>query len=81
VPASFGRAGASAGVPTNGISAIDVAQPPSASAESNSTPAATALVFRSTDISPEVSTSLNRTLQPPDAYFISLSRLTTNIVA
>jgi hypothetical protein len=47
--ASFGRAGASAGVPTIGKSAIDVEQPPSASADSNSAAANTPL-FRSTRI-------------------------------
>lgn len=51
---SFGRAGASAGTPTNGKSAIDIEQPPSASADNISTPRANVLFFRSTRISPEV---------------------------
>jgi hypothetical protein len=52
----------------SGISAIDVEQPPSASADSSSASAANAHIFRSTDIRPEVirpevPTSLVRALQ------------------
>jgi hypothetical protein len=57
-PASVGRTGAPAGVPTDGKSAIELEQPPSASA--NSSPAAnvSAFIFRSADIiRPEVLTS------------------------
>jgi len=58
VTAGFLRACGGIGrVPTIGISAIDVAQPPSASADSNSNPTANALVFRSTGTGLEVPTS------------------------
>jgi hypothetical protein len=41
-----------AGVPTNGKSAIDVAQPPSASADARSAAKANSLFFRFPDIRP-----------------------------
>jgi hypothetical protein len=41
-------------VPTNGKSAIDVEQPPSARADASSAPKTIALLFRSTDIRPEI---------------------------
>jgi hypothetical protein len=50
-------------VPTNGISAIDVAQPPSASADSKSAAAATALMCRSIAM-PDGSPHLSRWYEP-----------------
>jgi hypothetical protein len=58
----LGRAGASAGVPTKGSSAIDVAQPPSASADSAAT--ANALVFRPAVIRSKVPTCMSRWYEP-----------------
>jgi hypothetical protein len=41
-------------VPTSGKSAIEVEQPPSASAATSTAPKANALLFRSIDIRPEI---------------------------
>jgi hypothetical protein len=57
----LGRAGASAGVPTSGKSAIELEQPPKASAAISSTPQATALCCRLADIFKNVPASLSRT--------------------
>jgi hypothetical protein len=66
----LGRAGASAGVPTSGKSAIDIEQPPTAIVDSSNAATATTLFIRYADIlRPEIPTSPIRAFAPPGDYF------------